>query len=238
MHVADPAHEAAAARLLAPNPFAGDDGSRPVAFAAAKAVEPPQRTPAVVAALRDGRVLVPVRAHARPATLAEAESCDQSTTMTVEVPDGRSAMPVFTSIGALTAWDPAARPLPVRGPQAAHAATELADGLLLVDPGDEPVLVPRPAVVALARGEEWVPPWADPTLGQVVARALAGIDELVGARVEPGRTTEVRVVLAVRPGLAAERLADAMRRATAALGDDAVIRVRVDSLELYPTSLV
>ncbi len=106
------------------------------------------------------------------------------------------------------------------------------------DPGDEPVLVPRPAGVALARGEEWVPPWADPTLGQVVARALAGIDELVGARVEPGRTTEVRVVLAVRPGLAAERLADAMRRATAALGDDAVIRVRVDSLELYPTSLV
>jgi len=225
----------AAARLLAPNPFAGDDGSRPAAFVAAKAVEPPHRTPAVVRALRDGRVLLPIRAHARAG--APAEGCDQPTTATVEVPDGRAALPAFTSVAALTAWDPTARPLPVPGAEAARSALEVADGLLLLDPGDEPVLVPRPAVTALAAGGEWVPAWADDAVVQAVARALAGISDLVGVRVEPGRTTEVRVVVAVRRGVERERLDEAMRRASAAVARDELVRARVDSLEFYPTPI-
>jgi len=232
-------------RHLAPNPFAGDDGSRPPAFASAKAVEPPHRTPAVVAAMRTGRVLVPVLAHAHPgrgargevAIDAAADACEQAATVTVEVPDGRAAMPVFSSLGAMAAWDPRARPVPVRGHQAARAAASITDGLMLLDPGDEPVLIPRPAVWALAREREWIPSWADEALAGVAAGALAGIDELVGVRIEPGRTTEIRVVVALRPGLDAPRLRDVLSRASAALSGDPVLRERVDSMELYPTSL-
>jgi len=108
---------------------------------------------------------------------------------------------------------------------------------MLLDPGDEPVLIPRPAVRALAVGAEWVPSWADEGLGPVAAAALAGIEELVGVRIEPGRTTEIRVVVAIRRGLDADRLRDVLTRTAAALSEDATLRERVDSMELYPTSL-
>lgn len=239
-------------RALPANPFAGDDGSRPEAFAAAKAVEPPERTPAVVRAMRGGRLLVPVLAHAHPGRTAgggmaqhakvaghdaQAEACEQAATVTVDVADGRAAMPVFSSLAAMTAWNPQARPVPVFGEQAARAAATVSDGLMLLDPGDEPVLIPRPAVRALAVGAEWVPAWADEALGTVAATALVGIEELVGVRIEPGRTTEIRVVVAVRSGLGPDSLREVLARTAAALAEDAVLRERVDSMELYPTSL-
>ncbi|NCD18891.1 MAG: SseB family protein [Actinobacteria bacterium] len=239
-------------RSLPVSPFAGDDGARPAAFVAAKAVEPPERTPAVVRVMHGGRLLVPVLAHAHPGrTRAGAvvdhvkaagldpqqEACEQAATVTVDVADGRSAMPVFSSLAALMAWNPEARPVPVFGEQAARAAVTVSDGLMLLDPGDEPVLIPRPAVRALAMGEDWVPAWADEHLGSVAAAALGGIGELVGVRLEPGRTTEIRVVVAVRAGLDAPALRAALSRAADALSNDPVLRERVDSMELYPTSL-
>ncbi|MGM0384504.1 MAG: SseB family protein [Actinomycetota bacterium] len=239
-------------RSLPASPFAHDDGSRPAIFIAAKAVEPPDRTPAVVRAMHGGRVLVPVLAHAHPGSTApggvanhvkssgsdaQQEACEQAATATVDVADGRAAMPVFSSLAALVAWNPDARPVPVFGEQAARAAVSVSDGLMLLDPGDEPVLIPRPAVRALAVGEEWVPAWADERLGSVAASALAKVVELVGVRLEPGRTTEIRVVVAVRAGLDPQQLREALARAADALANDPTLRERVDSMELYPTSL-
>jgi hypothetical protein len=239
-------------RSLPVNPFADDDGARPAVFVAAKAVAPPERTPAVVRAMHGGRLLVPVLAHAHPGRAEtgavmghvkaagldpQQEACEQAATVTVDVAEGRAAMPVFSSLAALVAWNPDARPVPVFGEQAARAAVTVSDGLMLLDPGDEPVLIPRPAVRALATGEEWVPAWADEQLGSVAAAALAGIGELVGVRLEPGRTTEVRVVVAVRGGLDTPRLRAALARAADALSNDPTLRERVDSMELYPTSL-
>lgn len=241
-----------ALRSLAPNPFAGDDGAQPAEFAAAKAVEPPERTPAVVVALARSRVLVPILAHAHPgrgadgATLPHSasakvatpeEACEQAATVTVEVADGRHAMPVFTSLDAMLRWNPQARPVPVFGAQAARAAVGVGEGLILLDPGDEAVLIPRPAVRALAAEREWVPAWRDDSLGMVAAAALAGIVEVAGVRLEPGRSTEVRVVAALHRGLDADRLRAVISRVSAALADDPVLRERVDSIELYPTSL-
>ena len=42
--------------------------------------------------------------------------------MTLLAADGHRALPVFTSIAALAAWDPAARPVPVTAARAAQAA--------------------------------------------------------------------------------------------------------------------
>lgn len=219
------------------NPFSQDDGSQPSEFAKAKAIEPPERTPAVVRALIAGRVLVPVLPHPAPEDpehAQEDETCAAPPSILVELPDKRHAMPAFTSMAAMTAWDPAARPVPMYGAQAAQHAYEQGDGLMLLDPTDEAVLIPRPAVFALATGNEWVPAWADSRLGEIAAGALAGVPGTLGVALVSGRQAEVAAVVLVPPGMERPALEEAMNAAAAALSSHPVLRERIDSLELVP----
>lgn len=257
--VTDAAGRQSAARRLRANPFAGDDGSLPAALGAALGTEDPvARLVAVVGELAAARVLVPVVAHDHPGTDGRGQvaaharhggadpagdACAAAALVSVRVPDGRAALPVFSSYDRLRAWDPTARPVPVAGPRAALGAVGESDGLLVLDPAaDRPVLVPRDAVWALARGQGWVPPWADPDLPGVVTGALAGITELVGVRLEPspgigrGGVPELRVLVAVAPGLTRQAMQAAVKRAGEALGALTAVRERVDSLELYPVA--
>ncbi|RPF27943.1 SseB family protein [Georgenia muralis] len=252
--LADSAGQAWAGRTLRPNPFAGDDGKVQPGMAAALALtDPGERVVAVVAELRTGRVVVPVVAHEHPGTdddgHVRAHDADRFRTgdrggdamasaamVSVRTADGRSALPVFSSVEALLRWDPAARPVPVEAARAALSAVGESDSLLVLDPGaPTTVLVPRPAVWAVAQQRPWVPSWADPELPGLVAAALRGITELVGVRLERGERAELRVVLAVRAGLDAETVRAAVTRASEALGAEHALRERVDSLELAPT---
>lgn len=232
---------------LEANPFSNDDGSLPEAFRIAKLVAPPERTPAVVAAMAAGRVLLPVLAHAHPGrtddggvvghgpnATGEEEACDTAASPRVELPDGRHAFPVFTSYDAMRAWDPAARPIPAYGVSAARTAISSGENLILVDPNSEAVLVPRPAVWALAVEEEWVPSWRNPEVEHAVADALQGIDPVVAGRVEVGRTTELRIVITIQRGLGAEVMRDALTTVSQRLAEDPVLREKVDTIELYP----
>ncbi len=232
---------------LEPNPFSDDDGSLPQQLREAKAVEPPHRTPAVVQALVTSRVLVPVLAHTHPGrtddggvvghgahATGEEDACETSTTPRVELPDGRHAFPVFTSWDAMRRWDATARPVPAFGVSAARTAISSGENLILVDPDDDPVLLPRPAVWALATEEEWVPAWRNPEVERAVVRALVGIEPIAAARVEVGHTTEIRVVVLIRRGLDALTMRDALTAASQQLGQDPVLREKVDTIELYP----
>ena len=51
--------------------------------------------------------------------------------------DGRTALLTFSSVGALEAWNPAARPVPVWGREAAQAALDEGASALLLDLGTE-----------------------------------------------------------------------------------------------------
>lgn len=255
----DSAGQPWAGRTLQANPFAGDDGSLPPALGAALGTEDPlERLVAVVRELASARLLVPVVAHEHPGTDGRGrvaaherhgsadpagDACASAAMVSVRAPDGRAALPVFSCYDQLRVWDPTARPVPVAGPRAALGAVGETDGLLVLDPaGERPVLVPRDAVWTLARGEDWTPPWADERLPAVVTRALAGITELVGVRLEPspalarGGVPELRVVVAVAPGLTHEAMRAAVTRASHVLGSLAALRERVDSLELYPVA--
>ncbi|WP_434080754.1 SseB family protein [Sanguibacter sp. Z1732] len=161
----------------------GDDGSTDPHLGAALARTGAQeRLRAVVDALVRARLLVPVVAHldehaeevAGAGGMPIAGEKQASAAMvTVATPDGRSAMPVFSALQTLHAWRPDARPIPVPGPQAALATVTESDGLLVLDPaGPVPVLVPRPAVWALAQGRPWVPPADDDQLRAQVGAAL------------------------------------------------------------------
>ncbi|MFH5822605.1 SseB family protein [Georgenia sp. AZ-5] len=252
---ADSAGQPWAGRVLKSNPFSGDDGKVQPAMAAALAqTDPAERLRAVVEALRTGRVLVPVVAHEHPGTDAEghvaahdpdklrtgdraADAMASAAMVSVRTADGRAALPVFSSVEALLAWDRTARPVPVEATRAALSAVGEADSLVVLDPGTErAVLVPRPAVWALAQQRPWTPSWEDPELPGLVTAALRGITGLVGIRLERGGRAELRVVLAVRAGLTPEQLQDAVARAGRALSEDAAVRERVDSLELYPVA--
>lgn len=252
----DPAGQQVAGRTLRANPFSNDDGSVQPAMAAALAVaDDGERVRAVVEALRAGRVLVPVLAHEHPGRDAEggvlehdedrfktgdraADAMASAATVSLRTPDGRAALPVFSSAETFRQWDATARPVPVEATHAAISAVEEGDSLLLLDPGSEPaVLVPRPAVWALAQQQDWTPSWADPDLPHLVTGALRGIAELVGVRLERGVRAELRAVLAVRAGLPAGQLQAVVARASEALSELAEVRERVDSLELYPVSV-
>ena len=251
----DSAGQAWAGRQLKSNPFAGDDGAVQPAMAAALArADDGERVRAVVEAMRTGRVLVPVVAHEHPGTDASgkvathdtdkfrtgdraADAMASAAMVSVRTADGRAALPVFSSIEALLRWDATARPVPVEASRAALSAVGETDSLLVLDPGsDVTVLVPRPAVWALAQQRAWTPSWADPELPGLVASALRGIPELVGVRLERGGRAELRIVLAVPGGVAPEQLREAVARAGQALADATELRERVDSMELYPVA--
>lgn len=239
-------------KFLRANPFSNDDGSCPPALAAALAAE--ERTIAVVAALATERILLPVVPHAHPGRTADGgvvehanmkhdedevdNACESAKLVSVELADGRHAMPVFSSYDRMREWNSAARPVPTEAPRAALAAASEADGLMLLDPGSEhATLIPRPAAWALAQGREWIPAQRDPELGGLIARTLTGVPYLAGVRVEPGKTTEIRIVIALRPGLDAEQLRASLTEASERLKNNDDVRLRVESMELYPISL-
>jgi hypothetical protein len=123
-----------------PDPgFAGDDGSAPVAVAAALAAydaDPAQRA-AALAALQDSRVLVPVMAVLGEVEydaqgLAHDKTSDMATVL-ITGQDGRTALLSFTSTDALAAWNPEARPVAVELRKAALSALQDGADALLVD---------------------------------------------------------------------------------------------------------
>ncbi|MCM3887544.1 SseB family protein [Frankia sp. R82] len=89
---------------------------------------------ALTAALREARVFVGVEAQAT--AVDEATGADRSSEMaliTLRTASGASALPVFTSVATLAAWRPAARPVPVAGPDAFAQAAQEGLGALVID---------------------------------------------------------------------------------------------------------
>ena len=107
--------------------------------------------------------------------------------------DGRRALPVFTSVPALTSWNPQARPVAAWMPRACLSAVDEGNELVVVDPGAETTfVVRRPAVWALGQQQDWTPSYRDPSL----ARAVGSVVDLV-----PGLE---RIGLAPGPGVATQ----------------------------------
>lgn len=232
------------------SPFAGDDGSTPPALGAALArAHDEERSPAalaaVVEALADARVLVPVLAQLDvEGRTVDGFTIDKEASagiVALEGPDGRTVLPVFSSTAAMALWDPAARPVPSTAVRAALSAVQEGWELLVVDPGGPvTVVIPRTATWALARQEAWRPAvvevdgaaQVDPAVQSSVRFSLAGIAEVRSVDAVPGERAEVALRLAIDAGLDRAGLDAVLARVNAALARDAVVAARVDSLEL------
>jgi hypothetical protein len=126
-------------RRLQGSAYTDDDGSADAALTSALAAYDAGTTPypAVLAALASARLLVPVVAmlgeveHGTDG-LARDKSSDMATVLMTGA-DGRRALLAFTALGALAAWDPQARPVPVAAELAAQTAVQEGADAVVVD---------------------------------------------------------------------------------------------------------
>ena len=205
-------------------------------------------------ALASARVFVAVVASLAEGGLgehgfAEDKEADMAL-VTLTAPDGRKALPAFTSVERLAAWHSGARPVAVYAPRAALSAVAEGAELLVLDPGaDLTFVLRRPAVWALAQQRPWTPSYADPELVGEVSQAIEGLARVRGVEISPGAGVasrdvegrilagggpgpELRLTLSLEPGLPSEAVREAVRELHSRLAGSRRFAEAVDSLEV------
>jgi hypothetical protein len=242
---ADSAGQAWEGRQFDDNPFGDDDGTAPPALlgalAAFRAGE--AGAEAVVDAVRDARLLIPLVAELGDEGRTDdgmlVDKSQELSIVTVAGPDGRTVQPVFSSVTAMQAWNPAARPVPAAGRRAALAAASEGTELIVLDPTSETEFVlRRPAVWAVAQGTPWVPSHRDPEVAEAFRASIApelGVHDVALLSGDPASRLageELVVRLALAAGLTREELDAILNRLAQRWAADDVIATRVDSLRV------
>ena len=229
-------------RSLPRGDFAGDEGTADVALRRAldERSAGGSSDAAVVGALAAARVLVPVvavRVEEGGTVHGTSDRQADMALVTLTGPDGRRALPVFSSVQTLAAWDAGARPVAVESRRAAASAVAEGCDLMVLDPaGPTTFVVARPALWAIGQGRAWCPAHEDPEVLAELHRIADDEPDVAGVTGEPGSGAQLRVVLRVRPGLDAERLQGLAQRVAERLGASPVVAERVEGLELRVTS--
>lgn len=245
---ADSAGQPWEGRHFEPNPNVADDGSAPEAYLRAVAALRAGECSLVdvVDVVRACRFLIPLVAVAGETGLTDqgvlVDKTQELSIITVAGPDGRAVLPVFSSVDAMRRWRPDARPVPADAVRVAlAAASENTDRVVIDARSPETLLVlPRPAVWAIAQGAPWVPAADDAVVLEAVARPAAQHPEiwavsLVAADPQGrGEMAEVVVRLGVEPGVAPERLRGIIADLGARWADDATVAERIDSMSVQP----
>ncbi|MFE1772058.1 SseB family protein [Streptomyces sp. NPDC059008] len=215
-----------------PDPgFSDDDGSADPALAAALAAYDDDRSaePRLLAALAGARVLVPVVAllgevETGPDGLRREKTSDMAVP-TLQAPDGRRALPAFTSMEALQRWRPDARPVAVPLRQALLAAShEQADTLVIDLAGPVTYQLTGPALRALAEGRTTADPLADPAVTDALRGLLAAEPAVLVAHLAPSDETDGTLALGLAAGAPTAEVA---QRLAQSLATDEVLRARL-----------
>lgn len=236
--------------------FEDDDGAADPGYVAALAAlaAGDGDEAAVVEALATARVFVPILAtlaeEAEGANGLHADKQADMALVTLKAPDGRTALPVFTSAASLKAWHPEARPVAVYAARAALSAVAEGAELLVLDPGSAVTfVVRRPAVWALAQQRDWTPSYADPDLARSLGEAAVGFPAVRRVEIHPGGGVaalaadgtqlpgggsgpELRVLLYLEDGLDAAGVQSIVSGLNSAWARNEVLAERVDSIEV------
>ena len=166
----------------------------------------------VVDALRGSRLLIPLVANlGESGEGAHGHTVDKSAELsiiTVSTPDSQVALPAFTSVEAMQAWNPKARPVPNQARVVALAAASENSTRLVIDATSEHEFVlRRPAIAALAQDLPWQSAEANLLVRNVVDQAIDSIEQikhftlLSGDPLSRLAGPELVVVLYLAPGL-------------------------------------
>nr|WP_308468418.1 SseB family protein [Glaciibacter superstes] len=245
----DSAGQPWAGRHFSANTSATDDGTVTPALAVAlQAFHDGHGGPeAVVDAFRDARLLVPLVSHLAEAGVDEhgrrVDKKQELAIVTVAGPEGRNVLPVFSCVATMSAWNPKARPVPQNGARVALGAASEQTELVVLDPGsDTEFVLRRPALWALAQGQQWIPSYSDAAVRDAfttsIERELAvhAVELTAG---DPGyrlSAPELVVHLQLAAGLSEQELDVVMARLAARWAADDAIATRVDSLTVRLTT--
>lgn len=170
-------------RRFEANLWAGDDGEAPAELALALADRPVDKA-TLFDALTSSRLLVPLVASlGEGETGAHGMTVDKSADLAivaVATPDKQTAIPVFSSVAEMSAWQQDARPVPIEAARVALAAAAEGHSRVILNPGSNPIAIRRPALAALAQQLPWTPPHADSWV-QEWAKSVAGKFSLIAA---------------------------------------------------------
>ena len=208
----------------------------------------------VVQALAHARVFVPIVAQlgkeGQGAAGLQADKQADMALVTLKAPDGRTALPVFSSAESLHAWHQEARPVAVYAARAALSAAAEGAELMVIDPGsDVTIVVRRPAVWALAQQLPWSPSYADADVADAVAATASDVPQIrrieihrgggVGTMTAGGLQLkgggagpELRIVLYLVDGLDAAGVQSVVAGMNNAWARNELLAERVDSIEV------
>ncbi len=235
-------------RHFEPNPHAEDEGLADAGLMAAlEAFKLDGNRPElVVDALRSARLLVPLLAHLGSSEEgAHGKTVDKSAELsivTVQDPDGNPAIPVFSSVSAMTQWNPKARPVvsDIVRICLASAQENGHSGRVILDPTSESEFaLRRPAIWALANQKPWVAAFNDPEVEAQVRQSLTEDNAIVRSfRLTAGdpesrlKGRELAVVIWLETGLTAQDLKDLETRLMQAWQLSDVMVERADSVSI------
>ena len=247
----DSAGQPWAGRHFEQNTAADDDGSAPEHL-----IEAIRRFRArevgeveVLDALRTSRLLIPLVAHLGESGHNDhgqlVDKTQELAIVTVAGPDGRTVLPAFTSVAAMSAWNPMARPIPAEAVRVALAAAHEQTDLVVLDARSATEFaIRRPALWSLANGERWLPSYLDEAVLDAFAAGAKGEPALKSIALAPGDPDarlagpELVVQLAVQPGLDQPTLDALLGRLQQRWAEAPVIAERVDSLRVQLLSAV
>lgn len=227
--------------------YSNDDGSRAPEIAEAFLAFADGRETYLdlLSSLSQSRVLIPLLAVAGDEGYNEhglkVDKTQELSIVTVQGPDGRNVLPVFTDVPSMNAWNSEARPVPVEFVRAALAAADEDTEIIVVNPrNDEEIVVRRPALWAIAKQEldSWLPSFADEDVLNEFASLSEGESHLVGLQLMNAdplfrlQGPELGVVLALKQGLNQEELQELLARLQTRWMESSLIRERVDSLTI------
>jgi hypothetical protein len=156
-----------------------------------------------------------------------SEKTSEMAVPTIQAPDGRRALPAFTSVESLARWRADARPVAVPLHQALQAvAHEQADTLLIDMAGPVTYALAGPALHALASGRDRLDPLTDPAVAEAVRNVVAAEPRVLRAHLVPsqGKKTDGMVGIVVD---STEELGAVARRVATALAADEALRARL-----------
>lgn len=208
----------------------------------------------VHAALAGARIYIAVVAQLAAGGLgehgfAEDKEADMAL-VTLSAPDGRKALPVFSSVQNLQAWHAEARPVAVYAPRAALSAVSEDAQMLVLDPGaDFTFVLRRPGLWALARQRAWIPSYFSEDLAAMVGAEARNEESLAAIHLAPGRGVgsrtaqgtsvpgggagpELRLEFTFRPGTDEARARECVSRIHTRLAANQAFAENVDSLEV------
>lgn len=221
-----------AGRTLTGTGFEGDSGEADPALAAALGDRSDEE--ALVAAVATARLVVPVVAVPGESADVDGRTADATSDMaavTLNAPDGQRALPAFTSMAALQAWDACARPVPVTAQRAAQAAVQERCDVIVLDVGAARPYVLRPSMVwALAMARPWVPAHEDPQVAAALDAAVGAEPDATAYRTSSTAQGALQVTLELRPGLDRDELRTSVTRIGERLAADGEVRARIDAV--------